>query len=145
MIFSRKEREAIGANLPEKWVESVVELLNTTYEAQLSQYQKFQVYGFTYTDEVFLGISLTSEKSEHLPVTYCISSDLTKEQNQEKVLKELVDSIGLFFDGYFEDTDSLEYQSRWELADLKKTSFYYKITREDLALSLVAEKLLNQS
>lgn len=73
-----------------------------------------------------------------------ISMDLEEKEDPQKYLDTLIDSIGIFFDQYFADANWNDYQANWEEAEYKKLKFFYKISRENMALSIQAEQLLNQ-
>ena len=68
-----------------------------------------------------------------------------KDMNPEEILNLLVDSIGFFFDNFFnleDDPDESIYSSDWEESKVKDKAFHFKITRENIGLSLMADALL---
>jgi len=112
MIY-RKEHEQGPNNLPDTWKENVAELLASIYKNELeSQNKLFFLHGVSFDNELFIGVSLLDAHDETIiPTTYQISADLTDKTNSEKLLKTMVDSIGLFFDNYFATPDWHDYQS----------------------------------
>ncbi len=145
-MLSRKEQERLGIILPEAWREKVEGVLYNVYQKHCdADNKKFQVHAITYPNELLLTASyLDPEQLEVAPVTYMISMDLEEKEDPEKHFDTLVDSIGLFFDSFFADPDWNDYQPNWGEAEYKKLKFYYKIGRENMALSIQAEQLLNQ-
>tara|TARA_Y100000780_G_C13696127_1_gene423448 strand:+ start:201103 stop:201540 length:438 start_codon:yes stop_codon:yes gene_type:complete len=145
-LLSRKEQERLGIVLPEQWRQKVESVLYGVYQKNCDNDKKgFQVYAITYPDELLLTASyLNQEKLEEAPVTYMISMDLEEKEDPQKYLDTLIDSIGIFFDQYFADANWNDYQANWEEAEYKKLKFFYKISRENMALSIQAEQLLNQ-
>jgi hypothetical protein len=88
---------------------------------------------------------LNQEQLEVAPVSYIMSMDLDeKNQDPEKYLDTLIDSMGVFFDSYFADADWNDYISNWTEATYKDLKFFYKVSRENVALTIQAEALLNQ-
>lgn len=146
VLLSRKDQERIGIILPEQWRKKVEAILYNVYQKQCDANNKaFQVYALTYPNELLLTASyLTTDELETAPVTYMISMDLKEKEDPERYFDTLIDSIGIFFDSYFADSDWRDYQANWEEAEYKKLKFYYKISRENMALSIQAEQLLNQ-
>lgn len=146
-MLSRKEQNQPGILFPDKWREKVETILHEVYNDLCEATNKsFQVHGLTYPDELFLAVGLLDKENlQEAPVTYVVSLDLDESQkDQEKNLETLVDSMGVFFDQYFSDPDWNNYVSNWTEAEYKKLSFYYKVSRENVALSIQAEALLNQ-
>jgi len=145
-LLARKDQTKPGILLPDKWRDKVESVLYSVYQAQCDQAEKkFQVHGLTYPDELYLAVGiLNPEKLEEAPATYIASLDLEKDQDPEKFLDTLIDSLGVFFDSYFKDTDWNDYVANWTEASYKDLKFFYKISRENVALSIQAEILLNQ-
>jgi hypothetical protein len=56
----------------------------------------------------------------------------------------MVDSIGLFFDTYFVDPDSIEYQNRWQEIEYEGQDFFYQINRENVTLTIAADAILGE-
>ena len=145
-MLSRKEQERMGIILPESWREKVESVLYGVYQKHCDNDKKgFQVFAITYPNELILTASYHDlEQLEAIPVTYVISMDLEEKEDPQKHLDTLIDSIGIFFDAYFADADWNDYQANWAEAEYKKLKFHYKISRENMALSIQAEQLLNQ-
>jgi hypothetical protein len=143
-MHSRKEQQAAGIELPASWRETVTELLYSTYEEQcIKSNRSFEVFGQTFPDEVFLAISLLDQNDQAaIPVTCSLSSDLSSTDKSDKIIETLIDSVGMIFDDYFSSENWDEFTPIWTDIEFKGIKIYYKITRENVALSLLADKLL---
>lgn len=146
-MLSRKEQDKAGILLPEPWRQKVENVLYSVYQEQCDARQKsFQVHGITYPNELYLAVGLLNQDQlEIAPVSYIVSMDLDdKNQDPEKYLDNLIDSMGIFFDSFFADENWNEYVSNWTEASYKDLKFFYKVSRENVALTIQAEALLNQ-
>ncbi len=145
-MLSRKEQNSQAIALPEEWTKKVCALLNEVYQSNCKAEEKvFEVYGSTYPNEFLLIATLVNTADESVSsVSYFISVDLEENTKPEKLLNDLVDSIGAFFDVYFATKDWDDYQAEWLEAEFKGHKFFYKISRENIALHVMADKLLNQ-
>jgi hypothetical protein len=145
-MLSRKEHEQKATHLPEEWRKKVRELLNSTYGNKFDKEQcEFAVFGMTFTSEVVLAVSLVNKNDDNAaPVTYHVSTDLDEKTKADKVMDNLVDSVGLFFDNYFEDLNWNDFFSKWEETDFKGIKIHYKITRENVGLTLLADQILEE-
>lgn len=146
-MLSRKEQTQAGILLPEAWRQKVENVLYSVYQEQCDNRQKsFQVHGLTYPNELYLAVGLLNQDQlEFAPVSYIVSMDLEeKNKDPEKYLDGLIDSMGVFFDSYFADENWNDYVSNWTEASYKDLKFFYKVSRENVALTIQAEALLNQ-
>jgi len=146
-MLARKKTSKQGKNIPQDWSESLSRLLNETYKAVCDKNKRyFDVYGQIYSDELLVIVSYLSEASESTaPITLFLSCDPYQMANEEK-LKETqsayVDLSGLFFDEIFSSEDWSEFEPDWQEVTHKKHNYWYKITRENINLTLEANKLL---
>ena len=60
----------------------------------------------------------------------------------KKLLNNSVNIIGNFIDIYISTESWDEFCSNWTFEEKKKTKFYYNVSRENIALTLEANKLL---
>lgn len=146
-MLSRKEQQRPGTQMPDQWRNEVQELLSDLYRDNFdSEIKVFEVYGLTYPDEVMISVSFTDKNNpSSVPVTYQVSADLNEEVGPEKLIKTLVDSVGIFFDDFFTQGQSdsgIEYIARWQEANFKGLDIYYKVSRENIGLTLMANELL---
>lgn len=144
-MLSRKNQSTPGAFLPEDWKKEIMQLLNSTYKKELEISKRyFDVYGIVYPDEILIAVSLLNANNTTVPVTYFISSDLNTDTPPKQNLNDLLDCIGIFFDSFFQTKEWDEYQANWEEIKYKRNIFYYKISRENVSLTLMATKILEE-
>ena len=147
-MFSRKNYAIDdGINLPEEWKTKVAALLNQHFETLcLEQDKSFDVYGKLYKDELLIVISwMANNDLTSSPVSMFLSADIFNQKNTEEALEHLVEIAGLFFDEFFATNEWNEFEPNWKETNHKKNDYYYKITRENVALSLEADKLLSEN
>ena len=145
-MLSRKDRMDEGVELPEAWRKEVGDLLKRIYKKQCVDGHTFEVMGRLYADELCLVASFfNQQRPQIIPVTYHASVDMTDAKDQKKSLGILVDSIGIFFDTVFADKEWSDYNPFWEQVEFKGLSFYTMSTRENIILSLAADKLLKDA
>jgi hypothetical protein len=149
-MISRFERENWGTPLPVRWLEEAKELLKQTFQLELDKANlDLQLYGATYPDELCLALGIFSknEKEKDLWTSFMLSSDLNNQSKVEKVLDCMIDGFGPIMDQYFDqlnnDKDGPEYIAKWEEDVFKDTTIHYKISHENIALSIEADKWLN--
>lgn len=143
-MFSRNNQEEMGQNLPESWIKEVCSTLNEVYQSHFKLHnKKVEVYGFAYPNELLLIISLLDNQNDNkAPTTYLCSVDVTPKEQPLQLLHFLVDASGIFLDSYFSTPDWNDYCLDWQEVDHQKIKFFYKTTRENIALSIEASELL---
>ena len=143
-MHARKDQTDKGLRFPTDWETKVSDLLNLTYESECKAEENFfEVFGLTYPNEVLLVVSFKSTIPGFTPITYKASADLKDNTDANKTMDILVNSIGIFMDKFFAQRDDFSYQSFWEEVDFEKISIWYRASREDFALTLKADELLN--
>ena len=147
LTLSRKEQAKEGVSFPQEWAKKIEETLFTLYQDHCErEKQSFELHGFTYPNEVVLTASYLNKKClNKLPVTYVASVDFQEGKAPQKLMALLVDSIGLFFDSFFANREEAEYLSLWNKASLREQTFYYKVTREMISLTLEANRIMQCS
>ena len=78
-----------------------------------------------------------------------VSSDLDEKTDTSKIMDTMFDSAGVFFDSYFareEEIDEIwdEYVLDWEESEFGSDKIFYKVTRENVGLSMEADRLLGE-
>lgn len=143
-MLSRKEQNVEGIPLPKPWIEEILDLINSVYEKNCNLLnKKFEIIGYTYPDELLLIVSLVKKDDVNdIPITYMASLDLDNNNEPKKLLNSLVDSIGILFDSVFSNKDWNEYHSNWLEGTIKEQKIFYRISRENIALTLQADELL---
>lgn len=141
-MFSRKHPDKKGLELPLDWKEKSEISFNKRFEAFQKDYE-FHIYGEIHGDEIVLIISGIKRSLELSPISFFISSDIKENQeHSEKLLQTMLDIAELFFEEYFNTNNWSDYHDRWLETEKGGESFLYKITRENVYLSLEANKLL---
>ena len=144
-VFSRKNQKTLGSPLPNHWPREVESILGKSYLANLkNSKKKFVVTGRTYPDELWVAFSLLPESNSQSPITYIVSMDIQESIGPQKTLTALLDSAGLFFDFYFnrKQDDQNCYSPQWTKSDVNGQEFFYAVTRENIELSMEAERIL---
>lgn len=144
-MLSRKEHKKAGSKLPEEWIERVTELLSSLYESHcIKNDKKFEVYGNIYNDELLVIISIICNKNDTLPISCFLSIDIDSKKDPSKTLDHLLDMSGIIIDSIFNQEDWNDYESNWTEHTENKVKFFYKISREDVGLTIQANQLLDQ-
>lgn len=133
--------------LPQEWTDDLMKTLNEAYAHQIvARDSFFDVYGEVYDKEFVVIASLMHDTDPAVaPVSVFISHDVLADQKHfKKVLKNLVDLLGLIFDDVFAQDEWADYNANWTENKYKGDCFYYKITRENVSLTLQAEEILKK-
>lgn len=149
MYFGRFELEEVKEKktLPHEWLEEFTKTLNTVYDQKLTDENRFfDVYGEIYEKEFVVIISYIHRQDQMAaPVSLFISHDNLEDSKKFKAaLKDLVNLAGEIFDDIFSKEDWSDYNSNWTENKYHNSTFFYKITRENISLTLQAEALLNK-
>jgi hypothetical protein len=149
MYFGRLEDSGVIEKkaLPNEWLEEFTRTLNDVYHDQLEKNDRFfDVYGEIYEKE-FVVIVSYMHKSEQLtsPITLFISHDNLEDSKKFKSsLKDLINLTGIIFDDIFAIDEWNDFNANWTENNFKDSVFHYKITRENISLTIQAEALLNK-
>ncbi len=146
-MFSRKNNNTNLKQLPQEWQSSFVAVLEEAYKKELKALNaSFFVFGQVFKEELLLIASFMYNDITKSPITVLISSDLNENQN-EKTIKSLFNSIvdlsGSIFDEILGQSDWSDYSTFWDSTVQNKSKLYYKITRENMLLTVQADTLLN--
>ena len=86
-----------------------------------------------------------------LPLTLFVSADLTKETKVDDLQDDMFDFVGVFFDDYFAKTESSdedeifeEFVLDWDETEFNKKKFFFKVSRENIGLTMAADALLGE-
>ncbi len=148
-MLNRIKTEHSPKPIPQDWLESASRLLNEAYDKQLKKENfYFDVFGQIFTEELLVVVSYLSEKNEgHAPITLFLSCDKSHIETEKKVketLENYLEISGLFFDEIFSNKDWNEFEPNWQEVEHNKEKFFYKISRENINLTLEANKLLGE-
>jgi hypothetical protein len=132
--------------LPNEWTEELTKVLTETYFDRSEKDQCFfDIHGEIYEKE-FVAIISYIHHTDHMssPISLFLSHDVVEDSKAfKKVLKNLVDLVGEIFDDIFANEDWSDYSLNWTENTYKGSDFFYKITRENISLTLQAEQFLN--
>lgn len=142
-MFSRKNQETEATLVPNQWLEDVLGLLHQTYKKERGQ-RFFEAYGEIYSNELVLIVSLLPEQIGEASLSLYLSTDLTQKDLPLELLKSMLDLSGNFLDDYFQDDQWSEWEPNWQKTQYKKRDYFYKVTRENISLTLEAERLLKE-
>ncbi len=150
MQFGRYEVDENSSRkpLPNEWTEELTRVLTESYHEQAAKDNKFfDVHGEIYEKEFVVIISYIHLKDNLAsPISIFISHDVVDDSKQFKlVLKNLVDLSGLILDDIFSQEAWSDYNSQWTENNYKNNEFYYKITRENISLTIQAEEFLKKN
>jgi len=145
-MLSRKNDLSVGLPLPESWTNQVQELLSSIYRSNLELHNRFfDICARIFENEIVLIVGVFHVLNTDLsPTTLFLSLDVQNEQKaDQKMLNLLVDATGIFLDQFFEASEWDEYSERWTEFEHQKNKLFYKINRENVALTLKANELLD--
>lgn len=147
-MFSRLDHDTKAVLFPKDWADGLKQILLNIYgEKCIKDEKTFEVFGFSYPNEVLLIISYVGLDKFETPVTLFLSSDLTEKTATDKIMNTMFDSAGVFFDSYFatkETEDEIwdDYVLDWQDAEFGSDKIFYKVTRENVMLTMEADLLL---
>jgi hypothetical protein len=145
-MFSRTNDIETGTALPKEWLEDCQGLLESVYKNQCKKQNRyFEVYGEIYKNElVFITSILNKDNINAIPITVSLSISINEKTDNKIILNSMVDASGMILDTIFNDTNTDDiYITNWSELKFKKHELYYKITRENILLTIEANKLLN--
>ena len=147
-MFTRKSKTSTAKNFPAEWIEGFSRLLNNTYKSDCTKNKRyFDVFGQIHPEELLVVVSYLSEVDESLtPVTLFLSCDTQHMSSEEKVKetqKNYIELAGLFFDEILNKGDeAIDFEPTWQEVTHNKETYFYKLTRENINLTLRANELL---
>ena len=145
-MLSRHNEEAKGVSLPTDWLDEVTTVINSTYESLLKQKKlTLKTYGELHKGEVCLAFCLYSmNKEDTSAISLFLSVDLKEKEDPKVVLDNTINRSSEFFDLFLSGQEDELYQPNWVESDLAKGNFYFKITRENISLTIEANRLLEK-
>lgn len=148
-MLARLKSSKNGKAIPQDWLEGLSRLLNETYATECKKNDRyFDVYGQIYTEELLLIVSWLSEKDAHAAPVACFLSCQPEQMNSESKVKatqqSFIDVVGLFFDEIFASEDWAEFEPVWQEVNYKQENYFFKVSRENINLTLEANKLLGE-
>ena len=147
-MFGRLIESENPTFLPSEWQENFIRVLTEAYADQADKDGKlFDVQGLIYPKEFVVIVSYMDQNDDYAaPITLFISHDIIEDQKQmKKALQNVSDLVGEIFDDIFATKDWNDYTPDWTENPFRENVFYYKVTRENITLSLQAEQLLKDN
>ncbi|MFP5457612.1 MAG: hypothetical protein ACLGG7_02665 [Bacteriovoracia bacterium] len=148
-MLARKLSSQQGEVLPLEWSDTVGQLLNQTYAQECTaQARTFAVYGQIFEDELLVIIGFNPLEATAAATTCFLSCDKADISTPEKVKAtqtDFVDIAGMFFDEIFATEDWSDWEPNWQEVEWKGKTFFYKLTRENVTLTLEADRMLRQA
>ena len=147
IMLSRHNEEAVGAKLPQEWLENVRRTVNDSYQGLLTKNNmSLEVYGEIHPGEVAIAFSLIeSDDPKGAAITLMTSGDLQEKEDPKSILDQILNSCSEFFDLILTSENEDFFQPNWIQTNFVKNNFYFKITRENIGLSIIANELLKNS
>lgn len=146
MQFGRYETKS-RTPIPNEWTEDVTKTLTEVYFEQSEKDNRFfDVYGEVGEKEFVVILSYLHHGDQMAsPISVFISHDVLPDSKKfQGALKDLMDLAGEIFDDIFAQEDWSDYNANWTENKFRNSTFYYKITRENISLTLQAEELLSK-
>ncbi len=146
MIF-RKTPQTKKTIIPATWCEQVTQTLTDHYDSFLKVYDReFNIFAYSHSEEFLLIVSCTTpDNPDHSPSSLFISADLTEKTDASQLMDQLIDVTGIFFDQYFnQEGNWTDFSGKWEKDQFLGLELHYKISRENMLLTIEANRLLGE-
>lgn len=153
-MLARNEESIDYKSLPEKWQKEAQALITDAFVEECEEHhKKIELFNFLYPTELLVIASVLDKTSAAaIPYSCFLSVELTEKTKVEKIQKELTDCLGLILEELFsslrnEDALLEEVSDLWTDFETAGSGnkFYYKINRENIQLTLEADRLLSQN
>jgi hypothetical protein len=149
MQFGRYEEDdtKIKESLPHEWLEEFTKILNEAYsDVRKKNTRFFDVYGEIYDKDFVVIISyIDNNDPMKAPISLFISHDILEDSKAfKKCLKQLIDFASQVLDDVFAADDWYEYNALWTENQFGDSKFNYKITRENISLTIQANALFEK-
>ncbi|MBT3236111.1 MAG: hypothetical protein HN353_09195 [Bdellovibrionales bacterium] len=141
---SRNTHHDPAQPLPAQWAFDVKKVLISAYQQSCQKDgHTFEINGLSFPTEVILAISYCHpEHLEAIPLTCILSMDLRPKESVVQKLNFMIDASSLLFDSYFADDNWDGHIADWQEATHQNETFYYQVTRENVSLSIEADRIL---
>ncbi|MBF0359570.1 MAG: hypothetical protein HQK49_01070 [Oligoflexia bacterium] len=147
--LSRKEHKDKGEQIPSKYKKDILDLLNYNYQIIFNKYKikkKFDFYCQLYSTELLMIISLLDDygdkdqDQDSSCISFFLSIDMCEGDSRkyEKYLYRMLDFVGPIIEHSLDDFTCED----WSEVESNSLKIFYKISRENIALTLHANRLL---
>ena len=142
-MLSRHNEEMDGVDLPVEWLNELTLAVTATYGNTLqSKGYEIKTFGELFKGEVCVAFSLSGSSG---CITLMLSIDLDPKKEPKELLDKAINHSSEFFDLIINSEGEDIFQPNWVKSELKGSDFFFKITREDISLTLEANKLLRRN
>ena len=144
MQFGRYKTQT-HTSLPIEWTEELTKILTEIYAERSEKNNRFFYVHGEVCDKEFVVIVSYVHRDDPMssPITLFLSHDIIEDSKVfQRSLKDLVDLTGEIFDNILSQPDWCDYLPNWTENKYKSAQFFYKITRENISLTLQAEEIL---
>ncbi len=149
-MLARKHHKTKGIPIPDEWTIKVSSLLNSVYSQDCKKLERrFEAFGQIFEDELVVIVALISTGDKAvMPVTCYLSTDINNQDDPNEKLGNLLDMAGVIFDNILAQKEWNDYETEWTehapKQGKKDLVFYYRVTREDVGLTIKANELLKE-
>ena len=145
MLNGRFDTDEEKKPIPSEWFEELVKIFNENYfDRSEKDNCFFDAYGELSSKELVVAVSYVHHEDQlKAPISVYISYEYTLgKTDTDKILEGTMQLFALIFDDIFAQDDWNEYNSNWTENEYQGNKYHYKITRENISLSIQAEKIL---
>tara|TARA_B100000886_G_scaffold258771_1_gene183708 strand:+ start:204 stop:650 length:447 start_codon:yes stop_codon:yes gene_type:complete len=148
-MFSRKNGTT-SSTIPEQIIILINKIINDSFKTNFDSKNIYlETFGELYEDEILLIFSLLDkDDSNSNTISLFISDEIDPKTDLEKKVNELINASSEFFELLCSGTDeqlSEMYSPRWQKSTSGNEGFYFKISRENVRLTIEANKILGES
>lgn len=154
-ILARKTTSTDYRPIPLEAKEQITNLLTEAYEDLLTGGQKIiDVYGLIYAEEFLLALTVMDQEGRSLiPRSLLLSVDFDQTKSDfQDLLPILLEGCDAFLgqalnwsdEDLFNEESESPYLGLWTEESVKNTTIYSKVTRENIALTLMADEILKE-
>jgi hypothetical protein len=146
-MLQRKETDSKAQALPADWCQKVADLLNETYHEECEKRGwHFDIFGQFFPEELLVIACFNpTENLAQAPISIflsCDKEDIILPEMVQKTQAAFIDIFGLIFDEIFSDPEWNGWEPQWQEVSWKNKIYFHKITRENIHLTLEADRLL---
>lgn len=146
-MHSRLEHPEPGVPFSDELSGEISEILNFVYDKKLTATNsKFSTFGYFYKTEVVLIISVSKNDAKDTDPhkTFIASCEHKEDERTKKYLEALTDGAGFFLEQVLNNSDWNDFSINWTKEEIKGMEVQYITTRENVKLTIIANKLLEE-
>ena len=134
-----------GESLEKEWLEGAVASLSAHFAEAAHRDSSFiDVYGERFEDEIVTVFSYVHEDdASRTPKTLFIAHPIVDDvEKMKKLLPTVLDLAATILESVLDDPEWSDFNAQWTENPFKGLDFAYKITRENISLTLQADRIL---